>query len=105
MDDKLDDTLGELGGLMYRAALLRAEMTNDEYLNYVHCHGDGPQLMYDQLYGVLLGSISAAQSRARSEAQRSSASRYSTRVMTRGPAARPTPRGRRAPGPSPPQCR
>jgi hypothetical protein len=56
MDDKLDDTLGELGGLMYRAALLRAEMTNDEYLNYVHCHGDGPQLMYDQLYGVLLGS-------------------------------------------------
>jgi hypothetical protein len=53
MDDKLDDTLGELGGLMHRAALLRAEMTNDEYLNYVHRHGDGPQFMYEQLFGAV----------------------------------------------------
>jgi hypothetical protein len=53
MDDKLDDTLGELGGLMHRAALLRTEMTNDEYLNYVHRHGDGPQFMYEQFFGAV----------------------------------------------------
>jgi hypothetical protein len=42
------DTLDELGGVMYRAALLRTRMTDDEYLK----QGD-QQLMYEQLFGAV----------------------------------------------------
>ena len=41
------DTLDELGGVMYRAALLRTGMTDDEYLKQ-----GGQQLIYEQLFGA-----------------------------------------------------
>jgi hypothetical protein len=41
------DTLDELGGVMYRAALLRTGMTEDEYLKQ-----GGQQLIYEQLSGL-----------------------------------------------------
>ena len=42
------DTLDELGGVMYRAALLRTGMTEDEYLKQ-----GGQQLIYEQLFGAV----------------------------------------------------
>ena len=42
------DTLDELGGVMYRAALLRTGMTDNEYLKQ-----GGQQLIYEQLFGAV----------------------------------------------------
>ena len=45
------DTLDELGGVMYRASLLRTGMTEDEYLKHLNGDWGGQQCMYEQLYG------------------------------------------------------
>jgi hypothetical protein len=48
-----NDILDELGGVMHRAALLHARMTDDEYFKPVNRGAGGQQLMYEQLFGAV----------------------------------------------------
>ena len=48
-----DDILAELGGIMYRATLLRTGMRDDQYLKYLNGGAAGQQFMYEQLFGAV----------------------------------------------------